>query len=240
MKESSFVEMAAREAAEAELVEGDERADLLLQRARASIYHWPSDFTGFHCRLEYTEAASTHSGSFRYAGSRDLSLDLPSLVDQRGLRFQLEELMAHREAPSQSKMASKTGCSWGDWDPIYGRRIDFLGDKMSSFYRIAENKLCQIGRSYKNQNFIINIDQHQDCAGQWVAAFYNAYYWNKEDGRLSKTETYVDHYGLVEGLYLPLERRVSVAAENGMQQIRIRFLDFRLEQRNQVLEQTQT
>ena len=196
---SSFVENAAFEVAQSEIVPGDPRADTLLSEARAAIYHWPADFAGFTAQLQYQEGESELQGVLSCPSSRGLKLDLSGLEDSRWLRFQLEELASHREAPSVSKMASRTGCSFGDWDQIYGRRLDFLGDKMNSFYRIKDNKLCQIGRSTKNQDFIINIDEHQCCQERWVATFYTATYWERESGAVIKTETYQDRYKDVGG-----------------------------------------
>lgn len=224
---SSFVENAAREAAQADVLPGDPEAEKLLASARARIYHWPVDFGGFRSPLIYQDGDVSLGGLFECQGSRKLKVELPELDDGRWLRFQLEELTSHREAPEVSKMASRTGCSLGDWDNLYGRRIDFLGDKMSSFYRIKDDRLCQIGRSYGSQNFTINIDSHLDCGGFWASEFYSAYYWDKE-GALLKTETYLDRYQQVGEVWLPAERRVSEASASGLRTRRLLFSDLQL------------
>jgi hypothetical protein len=211
-----FIEQAAKEAEEAPIIEGDERAGELLQEARRQIYHWPEDFSGFQCQLVYQEGPQGFTGSLATHGSRKIQIELPELSDARWLRFQVEELIAHREAPSVSRMASKSGCSWGDWDETYGRRIDFLGDKMSSFYRIKDKKLTQIGRSYKNQDFIINIDSHQLCHGSFVANYYTAYYWAQDDQKLSKVETYLDEYEEIGDVFLPVRRHVTEAVDGNL------------------------
>jgi len=224
MTQSMFVEKAAQEAAEAPVIEGEKQADDLLREARSRIYHWPPEFPGFRCTLKYQEGAETKIGTLSSHGSRKIHLTIPQLEDKRWLRYQIEELIAHREAPSVSRMASKSGCSWGDWDETYGRRIDFLGDKMSSFYRIKNAKLMQIGRSYKKQSFIINIDQHQECDGSFAARYYTAYYWSHEDESLKRVETYIDDYQAVEGVYLPCRRQVTEAVDG-----RLRCRTIRLE-----------
>ncbi len=224
---SSFIDSAAQEAAEAEVLPGDPRADALLASVRASIYHWPADFGGFRCALGYQDGDISLGGLFVCQGSRGLKVDLPELEDRRWLRFQLEELTSHREAPEVSKISSRTGCSWGDWDPVYGQRIDFLGDKMGSYYRIKDDRLCQIGRSYKNQTFTINIDSHFDCWGCWASEFYSAYYWDGE-GALLKTETYLDRYQQVGEVWLPSERRVTEVGSSGARTRRLLFSNFEL------------
>ncbi len=225
---AGFVDHAAREAALAEVIPGDPRADALLSEARDAIYHWPPDFAGFTARLRYQDGNFDLHGALDCPSSRGLRIDLVGLEDQRWLRFQLEELVSHREAPSVSKMASRSGCFFGDWDPVYGRRLDFRGDKMASFYRVKDAKLCQIGRSYKNQSFVINIDGHQRCQERWAAIFYSAYYWERDGGGLLKAETYHDSYEEVGGVYLPLQRRVSEASAGGLRCRQIQLSDHRL------------
>lgn len=219
---SFFVEQAAREAQEAPCLPGQEEADFLLARARQRIYHWPADFAGFSCRLVFSQGESTVLGSLTCRGSRALGLTMPGVEDTRWLSFQLEELVSHREAPEVSRIASKTGCRLGDWDEVYGRRIDFLGDKMGSFYRIKDDRLCQIGRSYRSENLLLTIDSHQCCGGRWAAEYYSAYYWS-QDGPLSRAETYLDRYQEVGGLFLPAERRVTEASRAGLRVRRLLF-----------------
>lgn len=224
---SSFIEQAQKEVAAAPIVAGEAQADALLAQCRSGIYHWPAGFAGFLASLRYDDGPSSFEGSLLCAGSRRLELNLPGLEETRWLRFQVEEMISHREAPEVSRMASKTGCALGDWDAIYGRRIDFLGDKMESFYRIREGKLCQIGRAYKKERFVINIDTHQLCDGRWAASCYTAFYWSKLEGALLKTETYLDSYEEWNGVFLPAERRVSEASSAGLRHRRLTLSDFR-------------
>lgn len=225
---SSFIEDAAREAAETEVIAGDPAADALLAEARRGIYHWPANFAGFTCRLEITDGSDHLEGTMRCEGSRKLTLSIPPGKNQRWLRFQLEELASHREAPEVSKMASPTGCALGDWDPVYGQRIDFLGDKMGSYYRLKDGQLRQIGRSYKGQRFVINIDDLQNCDSRWAASYYTAYYWSATRDDLLKTETYLDRYRSVQGIFLPCERRVSEASSTCLITRRLMFSEHQL------------
>lgn len=225
---SSFIEDAAREAAEASILPGDPAAGALLAEARRRIYHWPADFAGFTCELGLTSGSRQEQGTLRCEGSRRLTVSIEASKDARWLRFQLEELTSHREAPEVSKMASPTGCALGDWDPIYGRRVDFLGDKMGSYYRLKDAQLRQIGRCYKNQRFVINIDQLQSCDGRWAASFYTAYYWSAAGEGLVKTETYLDDYQSVEGIYLPVRRRVTEAGSSTLVTRELLFTNHRL------------
>lgn len=159
------------------------------------------------------EGDRAYHGRLRCQGSRKLQLEMEGLEDPRWVRYQVEEMVAHREAPSVSRMASETGCSWGDDDGVYGRRIDFIGDRMLSFYRIKDRRITQIGRNYKSRKFIINIDSHQVCGGKFAAQSYVSFYWSREDHRLLKTEVYHDSYQQFGQLHLPVARRFNEATE---------------------------
>ena len=228
---SVFVENAAKEVANEAVFAGEQEANELLTVARDHIYHWPRFFEGFTADLSFTLNGRVYQGRFRASESRRIDVQWEEEFDNRWLRFQLEELLSHREAPERSKIASKTGCEMGDYDPIYGQKIVFIGDKMGSFYRIKDQKIMQIGRSYGNVTFIINIDAHHNFGTPgrpaFAAADYTAFYWAKDSGRLTKTETYRDSYELVGGIALPSERRVSIAQDSGEDPLSIRQLAFK-------------
>ncbi len=228
-KESVFVEKAAREAAETQVVCGDAEAGRLLAETRAAIYHWPKDFKGFACRLRILAGGDEWRGSLRAGGSRNYELAVPSFPHQPWLRFQIEEFLAHREHPTVSRMASPTGVVFGDDDSVYGRRIDFLGDKMGSWYRIRDRKLTMIGRSYARQRFVITIDAHEECSpGRYASTYYTAYYWNLESEKLNRVEAFMDDYIRLGGESLPARRRYVETTDSGMVSRSVEFLDHEL------------
>jgi|GEM_PF-791396 len=222
-QDSVFIEKASHESAASVQIQGDPEADFILQQARASIYHWPSDFPGFSSRLEVINGEHSYSGSLRAASSRDYTISLPEFEPKYWLRFQIEEFLAHREHPDVSRMASRSGVAMGDNDPIFGRRIDFLGDKMGSYYRIKDKKLCLIGRSYANQDFVITINAHLDCGGTFASTHYTAYYRERDGGNLVRSESFFDEYVLVDGHFLPKERRYIEVNNHGFISRAIRF-----------------
>ena len=171
---SLFVEEASAQVAATHPVEGDAQATRLLAEARGRIYYWPQDFPGFRCTLEVSEGTERFTGQLLATSSRRFEIEVDGYTHDRWLRFQIEELLAHRESPAVSKMVLQTGCSWGDWDHVYGRKVLLLGDKMESFYRLRDHKLTQIGRNYRNQKLLINIDSHHGCRGFFASHSYTA------------------------------------------------------------------
>jgi hypothetical protein len=224
---SVFVDAAAAEVAATRPEEGEPEATGLLAEARSRIYYWPADFPGFRCQLDLVEGPDRFSGKLVAPSSRTFQLELEGFSRAKWLRFQVEELLAHREAPAVSKMVLQTGCVMGDWDEVYGRKVILLGDKMQSFYRLRDQKLTQIGRNYRNQKLLINIDEHLACGSFFASLAYTAFYW-ESDGSLAKCETYRDEYTLVGTHYLPRERRYSLADGSGIRSCAIRFEESQL------------
>lgn len=226
MSESLFVEEAARVAATEPRLPGEAEADALLAEARASIYHWPQDFSGFSCGLSVVRSGLPEmSGRFTAPCSRKLQLEGDFGEDPRWLRFQLEELVSHREAPEKSKMANHTGATLGDLDPIYGQQVYLAGDSMRSFHRIKDRRLTQIGRAYRGQDLLITIDAHHEIINRFAAQAYTAFYRSQEDGALKKVETYLDLYLEVQGIHLPHLRRLVTATSRGVEPVELRFFD---------------
>jgi hypothetical protein len=224
---SVFVEEASAQVAATEPVAGDPVATRMLAEARAHIYYWPADFRGFRSRIEVVEGTSSFVGSLEAPSSRKFQIQLEGFPRDKWLRFQIEELVAHRESPAVSKMVLQTGCELGDFDQVYGQQVLLLGDKMQSFYRLRDQKLTQIGRVFRGQRLLINIDEHLDCGGKFASTHYTAFYWEL-DGRLAKCETYLDRYALVGSHYLPEERRYSLADGQGLRSCSIRFQESQL------------
>ena len=208
----TFVEKAQQAAAAAPILPGDDQALALLQDARQHIYHWPARFAGFQARLRVADQHWTliapNSRSFRIEPQLEKTDELFGWT-----HYHLGEILSHREHPKVHQMASKTGVLWGDWDDTYGRRLDFAGDKMSSFYRIKDQRIQQISRRYGGQHFLICIDRHHRFAGRWAAANYVAYYWDAQ-GELAKVESYHDDFVRIGGVWLPSLRRFTVVEGN--------------------------
>lgn len=211
--ESEFIEKARQETATAPILPGDPAAQAFLQEARAAIYHWPENFPGFACQLEVRENDQTWSARLEARSSRQYQIQAPTGEPPGGfrwLRFHLEEFLAHREHPKVAGMTSATGVTFGDDHPIYGRRVDFLGDKMGSFYHIRDRKIRLIGRSYPRESFLITIDRHAEHHGRFAATDYSAFYWDRSKGHLLRCEQYRDDYTLVDDHLLPAARVYTV------------------------------
>lgn len=227
----TFVEKARAEAAAAPVVEGEERANALLAEARSRIYHWPDDFSGFRCELRLLQDADVWKGSLHAPDSKRFQFEWGREIERElrnWLNYHLSELLAHRESPKRSKMASASGVVFGDHDAMFGDQIIFPQDPMESFYRVRDGRLTQIGRAYAKTKFVINIEQHHEFDGDFAAHSYTAYYWSKTDESLQKVETYRDQYTKVEELWLPASRRFTESSGAGFLNREIQFVEHAL------------
>lgn len=228
MSLTSFSESAARSLEQSPILPGDPQADRRLAEARARIYYWPETFPGFEASLTLRSPQGIAVGSLHAPCSRSYRLDWDPAREAGWMRAQIGELLAHREAPRRSRIVSETGVVFGDDDPVYGPAIHFVGDKMQSFYRVKSGRLTQIGRSYRGQRFLINIDRHVRLDGRWAAAQYTAFYWSLATGALERVETYLDDYVEVDGVHLPARRRYSEATSESLRNLELRFRQHRI------------
>lgn len=210
----TFVARAAAEAETAVPMAGEAEAGWMLEQVRQRIYFWQPDFGGFRCQLQIVGEGGPWSAVLVAASSRDFRFEevrgCPQLT--RWAHYQVGEILGHREHPSRSKMASRSGVRMGDDDPIYGRRLDFVGDRLASYYRVKDLRITQIARTYAGQSFVICIDRHHSIQDRFVASNYTAYY-SDPDGSLVKVENYQDDYLPLpdhDHLWLPSERRFTV------------------------------
>lgn len=229
--DETFVEYARREADASPREEGEEPANRLLAQARESIYFWPAEFAGFEAglRLELDgilwkgQLSATDSHHFQFEWDEEPPSDV-----LKWLRYQVGELLAHREAPTRSKMASQSGVLLGEEEPVFGTEVVFPNDPMESSYRLKDRRITQIARAYKGARFVINIDTHHDFGGRYAAQCYTAFYWDKGSGALQKVETFYDDYQAVQGLHLPSVRRYTMAAAGEFTNRRLVFFGHRL------------
>jgi hypothetical protein len=228
-QKSLFIEPAARAVESDPRLPGEAAADRLLAEARSFIYYWPEDFGGFSALLRVHQTGQPDFCSRLLApSSRKMEIEEEFTPDPRWLRYQLEELISHRESPKVSKMVNTTGAKLGDCDPIYGQQVYLRGDSMQSYYRIRDRRLTQIGRQYRSQDLLINIDDHHQFGQRFASKCYSAFYRALESGELLKVETYRDDYVRQGEVFLPLRRRVSTASAAGVHTVELAFSEHTL------------
>lgn len=106
-----------------------------------------------------------------------------------------------------------------------GRSVH-VEDGLESVYRVRSGEIVQVERRFGDLRFTVNIQERQRTAdGKSLPVHYCIIYWSRDDGRIIRTDLYRDGYREVEGLYLPLSRRITVADDSGTTNRSLHFRD---------------
>ena len=92
-----------------------------------------------------------------------------------------------------------------------GRRVLLTGGRLESWYRVRDHRYTQIGRltpmTERRVNTIERYDQAPD--GRQYSSHYVMTYFSLDGQSVIGMESYVNDYSEVDGIWLPLRRRVS-------------------------------
>jgi len=199
-----------------------------LRRAYGAEYRYPPDFGGF--------AASVYYGWDRESWAGSVEVHSPSDIRYEGA-------IKNADGQLRWEVASVVRQCWGaPYEEAEGRmrlsldtRENHLGcllrveDGLNSAYRIRGGHIAQIERRSGDLKFSINIQERiftED--GRAMPAHFCVVYWSVEWGRIIRTDIYRDGYIPVEGIYLPLGRRITTADDSGVTNRQVLFRDHRL------------
>jgi hypothetical protein len=102
-------------------------------------------------------------------------------------------------------------------------------DGLESAYRLQGGHVSQIERRFGDLKFSINIQERSFTDdGRALPAHFCVVYWSIERDRLVRTDIYRDGYLPVDGVYLPLGRRITTADDSGTTTRQILFRNHRL------------
>lgn len=108
-------------------------------------------------------------------------------------------------------------------------RVVKVEDGLDSKYRVQGGQVTQIERRFKDLRFSINIQQRDFTGdGRTLPVHFCVVYWSVDGGRLVRTDIYRDGYKKVEGIHLPLSRRIITADDSGSTTRQILFRDHEL------------
>lgn len=187
----------------------------LLRGAYEAVYRYPPDFGGFAAGVHYAWDQESWGGSVR--------VESPSSIRYEGD-------VSNADEHFRWELASMVGHHW--WLPFeeaeggmplgLERRENPLGrvvrveDGLDSRYRVQGGQVSQIERRFKDLRFSINIQQREFTGdGRTLPTHFSVVYWSVEGGRLVRTDIYRDGYKKIEGVYLPLSRRIITADDSG-------------------------
>jgi hypothetical protein len=207
----------------------DPAARRLVQDAHGRMYRWPGGFGGYRAKILLNDEGQVYRGTMSLVPRKETRVKLD------GADAQLQEWVRERLWTQGMHLAHST-FDEGDgkyvlsFDPAddpdrpnpRGRRILLTGGRLDSWYRIKDGQYTQIGRITPMTERRINTIERCDLApdGQQYSSHYVMTYFSLDGQAVIGMESYVNEYTDVNGVWLPLRRRVSFD-ERGLVKTRV-------------------
>ncbi|MFN8663006.1 MAG: DUF3386 family protein [Thermomicrobiales bacterium] len=195
------------------------QAHAALQAAHEGGYRFPADFAGFSAEVQVEHDGETQNGRVTLRSPREIEIDLEADEETLGwLRQELGSMAGHRwptpYAESDGRWTLTLEARAGD--PL-GDLIRVHDDPFNSSYRVRDGRITQVNRQMGPTRFSINIHEHTETAdGRTLPAVFTVAFWDSAQGRLSRTDEYLDRYVEVAGVQLPAERRILRVEDDGI------------------------
>jgi hypothetical protein len=139
----------------------------------------------------------------------------------------------HRRSAPFDKADGRHRLTFSGPDTLMGRRIA-VHDRMKSAYRVRGDEITEVDRTIAGDRFIVTVLENlRTPEGKLLSKHFVVNHYDEQSGALTKTETYTDAFERIDGVWLPVSRRV-VTAEAGRLSVReTRFSDLKVIRRSQ-------
>jgi hypothetical protein len=193
-------------------------AEERLRAAHASVYRWPSGFTGFTADLTVDGAGEVLAGRLTVApgGEHEVTFDVEETSLAEWAREELGMMVVHR-TPLRFEDADGRFALRCEGDDGAGHRIH-VDDPLASSYLIDEaGRILEISRSPGTTRFTICIlDAVPAPGGTWLSRVFSVSYWDAGRG-LDRVQVFRDEYAMGRDAMLPASRRVITAHDAGVE-----------------------
>lgn len=217
------------------VVANEAAAHDLLRAAHDAGYRFPANFAGFTADARATETTdagtSTITGTVTVSGPRATELETAGGNDLANwTRQEIASMAGHRwNTPYAEGDGRWTLTLADDADSVLGQTVVVHDDPFSSRYRVRDGRIAQVIRTMGATSFTISIQRHLLTAdGRALPADFTVSYWDTEAGRLTRTDSYADTYADIDGVSLPLGRRVVTASDDGFVGRQFELTDVRM------------
>lgn len=202
-----------------EEVTNQPQAHTALQAAHEGGYRFPAHFGGFSADVTVERDGIAQSGRITLRSPRELEIDLETDEETLGwLRQELGSMAGHRWPTPYAESDGRWTLTLekGDGHPL-GDLICVHDDPFNSSYRLRGGSITQVNRQMGPTRFSINIHEHTETAdGRTLPQTFTVAFWDAAQGRLTRTDEYVDRYVEVDGVQLPAERRILRVEDGGI------------------------
>ncbi len=190
----------------------------LLKETRETRYYFPPQFGGFTSDVVINDNGKIATAVINYdvGGGADLQFK-GGEVDETSpwvLEAVLNIIRHRRSTDFESRDGRYPICFAEDDKAPAGRRVT-VNDTMKSFYRIRDGRVTEVDRTIGGEHFIISVLEEVPAGqGRYLPRHFTVSYFDAKTGALTHTDTYMDEYQQVDGLWFPASERI-VRAESG-------------------------
>ncbi|MGE3316126.1 MAG: DUF3386 family protein [Planctomycetaceae bacterium] len=201
---------------------GDAEAVKLFQDALSARASW-TDFPGFTAEVAGAMDGRSFDGKVSVAADGTIHLEIDQDVAKPWVEEQLASIVMHRRAsasnPKEKKEEPAPVLRFADRDERHplGRLLTFVGGEMASSYRIKDDQILVVNRTFGGQNMTITVSENEkNPEGKFLSRDYTVQYWDAKTGKLDRTETIRNRWKRVGTIDLPAEITVSTASSAGL------------------------
>ena len=195
------------------------QAHAALQAAHEGGYRFPENFAGFSADVQIERDGVTQTGKVTLRSPREIDIDLNAEEETLAwLRQELGSMAGHRWPTPYAESDGRWTLTLeeGAGHPL-GDLVRVHDDPFDSSYRLRQGRIAQVNRQMGPTRFSINIHEHTETAdGRTLPAVFTVAFWDTAQGRLSRTDEYLDRYVEVDGVQLPAERRILRVEDDGI------------------------
>jgi hypothetical protein len=199
----------------------DPKAVALFEEALATRAQWKG-FPGFTARVEGKLDGRPFAGSVTVSAKGAVELEIEDEAVQPWVRDQLESIVLHRGAGSETGGSSRRArpvLRFGDAEDDHplGRLLIFDGGRFASSYRVKDRQITIVNRNIGRQHMTITVlDNDKNREGKFLPRSYTVQYWRASTGVLQRTETVQDRWQRVGSWDLPARHTVTAASGSGL------------------------
>jgi hypothetical protein len=202
-----------------EQVVNQPQAHAALQAVHEGGYRFSPNFAGFSANVQVEQDGVRQAGRVTLRSPREIDIDLDADEETLGwLRQELGSMAGHRwPTPYAESDGRWTLTLEEDASHPLGNLIRVHDDPFNSSYRLRDGRIAQVNRQMGPTRFSINIHEHTQTAdGRTLPAVFTVAFWDTAQGRLTRTDEYLDRYVEVDGVHLPGARRVLRVEDDGI------------------------
>ncbi|MCL4796713.1 MAG: DUF3386 family protein [Bryobacteraceae bacterium] len=195
----------------------DPAARAFLKEAEEHSPIW-SDFPGFSAKVKVYFEGKTHEGQVEVPANRKIKVSLSDPESRKWVLNTLTASLANSFRKPFEERYEGVGVVFGkdDLHPL-GMLVELRGDSYKSRFRIRDGEFRVIERSTPEHDISIQVlNIERDEQGRKLSRSFVVSYFNKESGRLEKTEAIREERRMVDRFALPgLWTETDVRREGG-------------------------